>query len=105
MNTRKSSQNSRTPTIYVLLYNSYCKKFPSDDMTFENFMGDDDLMVEQDEELSAISNEEASKVFEEWKTDELDEIMDIDVNACRPGVYVVVLRSAQGLVASRFVKI
>ncbi|MCC6410354.1 MAG: T9SS type A sorting domain-containing protein [Saprospiraceae bacterium] len=34
-----------------------------------------------------------------------NETMDIDVSTCRSGIYVVVLRSVQGLVASRFVKI
>jgi hypothetical protein len=39
----------------------------------------DDLMVVQDEELSATSNEEANIVFAEWKADDdVDEIMQID---------------------------
>jgi hypothetical protein len=46
------------------------------ELTFEI---NDDLMVVQDEELSATSNEEANIVFAEWKADDdLDEIMQID---------------------------
>ena len=47
-------------------------------------MNDDDLMVVQDEELSATSNEEANMVFAQWKSDDDDidgfvnEIMEID---------------------------
>jgi hypothetical protein len=44
-----------------------------------SFEINDDLMVVQDEELSATSNEEAYMVFAEWKADDdVDEIMQID---------------------------
>ncbi|CAB9530447.1 expressed unknown protein [Seminavis robusta] len=51
-------------------------------MMFTNdfpFEINDELMVVQDEELSATSNEEANMVFAQWKADDdMDEIMQLD---------------------------
>jgi hypothetical protein len=38
---------------------------------------DQDIVMISDEEISATSHEEASKVFEQWQTDDQDQDMDI----------------------------
>ena len=59
--------------------NSFNAIITDAELTFNREWSMNDTLMQDDEELSATSNEEANKVFAEWKADdELDEIMEID---------------------------